>query len=182
MTLIAERAATTPVPDTAVAPASEDAKQTGGIVIIQCSGDLERTWATLIMANAGAALGKPVTVFYTFWGLFSVVKNGRGTGTNWMQKMLSMMNPGGTDKLKLSKMNFMGMGPAMMRSLAKKYSVSSPQELLEMARDMGVKLVPCQMTMDMMGLSRDDLIDGLEEPAGAAAMLAEAEGSTTLFI
>jgi peroxiredoxin family protein len=92
------------------------------------------------------------------------------------------MNRGGTAHLKLSKMNFFGMGPAMMRTLAKRYNVASPQELLETARDMGVKLVPCQMTMDLMGLTKDDLIEGIEEPAGATSALAAAEGATTLFI
>lgn len=177
MTLVMERPATAP------APVEEGSKETGGLVILACSGDLERTWATLILANTAAALGKPVTIFFTFWGLFTLVRNDRGmTGQNWMQKMLAMMNPGGTSKLKLSKLNFMGMGPAMMHSLAKRYNVSSPQELLDTAREMGVRLIPCQMTMDMMGLVREDLIDGLDEPAGAATALAATEGATTLFI
>lgn len=178
MTLVMDR------PIEAIAPRTEapSEPETGGLVILACSGDLERTWATLILANTAAALGKPVTIFFTFWGLFALVRNGRRTGTNWMQQMLALMNPGGTDKLKLSKMNFMGMGPAMMRSLAQRYNVSSPQELLDTAREMGVKLIPCQMTMDMMGLAREDLVDGIEEPAGAATALAAAEGATTLFI
>lgn len=159
------------------------AKETGGLVIFAWSGDLDRVWPTLILANTAAALGKPVTVFFTFWGLFPLVRNERGiTGKKWMQKMLSLMNQGGTANLKLSKMNFMGMGPMMMRTLAKQYNVASPQELLETARDMGVKLIPCQMTMDLMGLTREDLILGIEEPAGAATALAAAEGAMTLFI
>lgn len=178
MTLVAER----PETETEVRFQPEARTEPGGLVILACSGDLERTWATLILANTAAALGKPVTIFFTFWGLFALVKNGRATGQNWMQQMLAMMNPGGTDKLKLSKMNFMGMGPAMMRNLAKRYNVSSPQELLDTAMEMGVKLIPCQMTMDMMGLVREDLIDGIEDPAGAATALAAAEGATTLFI
>ncbi|HZP96540.1 MAG TPA: DsrE/DsrF/DrsH-like family protein [Candidatus Limnocylindria bacterium] len=170
-------------PAAATAVAAEDARETGGLVILACSGDLERTWATLVLANTAAALGKPVTIFFTFWGLFTLVRNERGiTGQSWMQKMLAMMNPGGTSKLKLSKLNFMGMGPAMMRSLAKRYNVASPQELLDTAKEMGVRLIPCQMTMEMMGLTRADLIDGVEEPAGAATALAAAEGATTLFI
>ncbi len=76
----------------------------------------------------------------------------------------------------------MGMGPAMMHSLAKRNNVASPQELLDTAKEMGVRLIPCQMTMDMMGLTRADLIDGLEDPAGAATALAATEGATTLFI
>lgn len=179
MTLTMERPATAP----AVKAETEEEKATGGLVILACSGDLERTWATLILATTAAALGKPVTIFYTFWGLFALVRNDRGlTGQTWMQKMLAMMNPGGTKKLKMSKLNFMGMGPAMMNSIAKRYNVSSPQELLETAQAMGVKMIPCGMTMEMMGLTKEDLIDGLEEPAGAATALAACEGATTLFI
>ena len=166
-----------------LAPEETQPKETGGLVIFAWSGDLDRVWPTLILANTAAALGKPVTVFFAFWGLFPLVRNDGGiTGKTWMQKMLSAMNRGGTAHLKLSKMNFLGMGPAMMRSLAKRYRVASPQELLETARDMGVKLVPCQMTMDLMGLTKDDLIEGVEEPAGATTALAAAEGATTLFI
>ena len=164
-------------------PAVTSTKETGGLVIFAWSGDLDKIWPTLILANTAAALGKPVTVFFTFWGLFPLVRNERGiTGKKWMQKMLSLMNQGGTAHLKLSKMNFMGMGPMMMRTLAKQYKVASPQELIETARDMGVKLIPCQMTMDLMGLTKDDLIEGVEEPAGAATALAAAEGAMTLFI
>jgi peroxiredoxin family protein len=79
-------------------------------------------------------------------------------------------------------MNFAGAGPAMMKKLAKEHNVASPGELLEMARDLGVKLVPCQMTMDMLGLKREDMIEGLGEPAGAATMLMEAQDAVTLFI
>lgn len=177
MTLTLERTETIP----AVEPAADT--PTGGLTIFALSGDLERTWATLILSTTAASLGKPVTVFFTFWGLFPLVRNDRGiTGQVWMQKMLSFMNRGGTRNLPLSKLNFLGMGPAMMRSLARDHQVASPEELLELAKELGVKLVPCQMTMDLMGLTRDDLIDGLEEPAGAATALAAAEGATTLFV
>lgn len=179
MTLTLDRPAQQGQPDRAGA----DARETGGLVIFAWSGDLDRMWPTLILANTAAALGKPVTVFFTFWGLFPLVRNERGiTGRTWMQKMLSLLNQGGTANLKLSKMNFMGAGPVMMRTLAKRYNVASPQELLETARDLGVRLIPCQMTMDLMGLTRDDLIEGVEEPAGAATALAAAEGAMTLFI
>jgi len=179
MTLMLERPTELPIPATTATVE----QRTGGLVIFAWSGDLDRIWPTLILANTAAAVGKPVTVFFTFWGLFPLVKNDRGvTGKGWMQKMLAVMNRGGTAHLKLSKMNFFGMGPAMMKTLAKRYNVASPQELLETARDMGVKLVPCQMTMDLMGLTKDDLIEGIEEPAGATTALAAAEGATTLFI
>jgi peroxiredoxin family protein len=153
------------------------------LVIFAWSGDLDRVWPTLILATSGAAMGMRTTVFFTFWGLFPLVKNDvRLTGDNWMQKMLSLMNRGGTEHLKLSQMIFAGAGPAMMRKLAEAHKVASPQELLEMARDMGVRLVPCQMTMDLLGLSQEDLIDGLDVPAGATSALLEAQDALTLFV
>jgi peroxiredoxin family protein len=123
------------------------------------------------------------TIFFTFWGLFSLVKDdARITGENWMQKMLTLMDRPGIEHLKLGQMNFAGAGPAMMKHLAQAHDVASPGELLGMARDLGVRLVPCQMTMDLLGLRREDMIDGLDEPGGAAAMLLEAQDAVTLFI
>jgi peroxiredoxin family protein len=161
-------------------PQKEQAEK---LVIFAWSGELDRIWPTLILATTGAAMGKETTVFFTFWGLFPLVKNEvRMTGENWMQRMLSVMNRGGDMHLKLSKMNFAGAGPAMMTHLADEHHVASPQELFALAKELGVKLIPCQMTMDLLGLKREDLIDGLEEPAGATTALAEAQGAITLFI
>jgi peroxiredoxin family protein len=137
----------------------------------------------MILATTGAAMGMQTTIFFTFWGLFSLVKDDtRITGEDWMQKMVAMMDRPGIDHLKLGRMNFVGAGPAMMKHLAKEHDVASPGELLEMATGLGVRLVPCQMTMDLLGLKREDMIDGLDEPAGAAAMLLEAQDAVTLFI
>src|SRR5579859_6701702 len=105
------------------------------LTIFAWSGELDKIWPTLILATTGAAMGKETTVFFTFWGLFPLVKNEvRITGENWMQKMLSMMNRGGDEHLKLSKMNFAGAGPAMMEHLAKEHHVASPHELMDMPR------------------------------------------------
>ena len=153
------------------------------MVIMAWSGDLDKVWPTLILATTGAAMGMRTTVFFTFWGLFPLVRNDvRLTGENWMQKMLSLMNRGGTEHLKLGKMNFAGAGRRMMKKLAKQHRLASPTELLEMARDLGVHLVPCQMTMELLGLTREDLIDGLDEPAGATTALLESQDAITLFI
>jgi peroxiredoxin family protein len=153
------------------------------LVIFAWSGELDKVWPTFILATTAAAMGMETTVFFTFWGLFPLVKNDvRITGENWMQKMLSFMNRGGTEHLDLSRMNFAGAGPAMMKRLAEEHHVASPTELLEVARDLGVRLIPCQMTMDLLGLTRDDLIDGLADPAGATTALAEARDAVTLFI
>ena len=168
------------VSEGAAGPPPETAQK---LVIFAWSGELDKIWPALILATTGAAMGKETTIFFTFWGLFPLVRDDvRLTGENWMQKMLSAMNRGGIDHLKLSKMNFGGAGKAMMMHLAGEHHVASPHELLDVAKECGVRLVPCQMTMDMMGLKREDLIDGLEAPAGATAALAEAQGAITLFI
>jgi peroxiredoxin family protein len=173
----------TPVQLAAETPVEKLPQQAEKLVIFAWSGELDKIWPTLILATTGAAMGKETTIFFTFWGLFPLVKNEiRVTGDNWMQKMLAVMNRGGDEHLKLSKMNFAGAGPAMMKHLAKEHHVASPDELLTIAKELGVHLIPCQMTMDMMGLKREDLIDGLDEPAGATMALAEAQGAITLFI
>ena len=179
MTMTVERPATEAAPQAAV----ESATPTGGLTILLAHGDLESVWASLILATAGAAMGRKVTIFFTFWGLFPLVRSDRRVlGTHWMQKIMSLMNRGGASHLPLSKYNFLGAGPLMMRHLAKKVSFSSPEELIQIARELEIELVPCQMTMDLMGLTRDDLIDGVGEPAGAATALAAAETGTALFI
>lgn len=154
------------------------------VTIIAWSGDLDKIWPTLILSTTAAASGMESTVFFTFWGLFTLVKPGvRITGDHWMQKMLSVMNPGNTDKAKLSKLNFAGAGPMMMKKLAGDNKAPNPTELLELAREMGVRMIPCQMTMDLLGLKPDDLLDGLEEPVGAATALLEMnDSSIQLFI
>jgi peroxiredoxin family protein len=154
------------------------------ITIIAWGGDLDRIWPTTILASTAAASGMEASVFFTFWGLFSIVKPGtRITGDNWMQKMLSAMNPGSAEKAKLSRYQFAGAGPAMFKKLADDHHVEKPGALLELAADLGARLIPCQMTMDLLGLKRDDLIDGLEEPIGAATALKEMrDAAITLFI
>jgi peroxiredoxin family protein len=173
-----------PAAEAAPAFAAEGHTKTNSLILIAESGDLEKTWATTILASSAAASGMEVSIFFTFWGFFALVRpEKRITGEHWMQKMLSVMNRPGIDHLKLSRMNFMGIGPWMMKKLAKKYGVAEAGELLGLAQAMGVKLLPCQMSMDMMGFRREDLIDGLEEPVGAATVLEMiASGTPALFI
>jgi peroxiredoxin family protein len=142
------------------------------LVIINWSGSYDKVMPTLIMASVAAASGYKASVFMTFWGLLPFVKDQkRIVGDNWMQKMLSMMQRPGISHLKLSQMNFMGMGPWMIGKLSKEYNIASPKELLEASQLMGVEFLPCQMTMDMFGLKREDMIDGLGDPVGAATVL-----------
>ena len=164
--------------------ASVEPTKTKELVIVNWSGDLDKVWPVLILSSTAAASGVRCRVFVTFWGLLPFVKDEkRIVGDHWMQKMLTFMQRPGIDHLKLSKMNFMGMGPWMMDSLRRKYSVASPRELLEAATAMGVEFIPCQMTMDMFGLKREDLIDEMGEPAGAAtAIEIMTEADASLFI
>jgi peroxiredoxin family protein len=154
------------------------------MAIVCWSSDLDRVWPVLILATTGAASGLEVNLFFTFWGLRVLQKNDkRITGENWMQKGESFMDRGGTDHLKLGKMHMGGAGTTMIKKLAARYNVASPTELLEMAKDLGVRLFPCQMTMELYGLSKDDFIDGLETPLGAASFIdMAAESDITLFI
>jgi peroxiredoxin family protein len=153
-------------------PAGGGAVGQKGLVIINWSGSYDRIMPTLIMSSVAAASGYQARVFLTFWGLLPFVRDQkRIVGENWMQRMLSLMQRPGIDHLKMSQMNFLGMGPWMIGKLSKKYNVASPRELLEACQLMGVEFIPCQMTMDMFGLRREDMIDGLGEPAGAAAVL-----------
>jgi peroxiredoxin family protein len=154
------------------------------LTIIAWGGDLDRIWPTTILATTAAASGMEASVFFTFWGLFAIVKpEVRVTGQNWMQKMMSVMNPGSAAKAKLSRYQFAGAGPRMFKRLARKHSVDRPETLIETAQELGVRLIPCQMTMDLLGLKREDLLDGLEEPIGAATAIAEMrEAAVSLFI
>ena len=169
-------------PEPAIAPDGE--VKSRDLVLIWYSGDLEKTWASLILATTAAASGVNTKIFITFWGLQAFVKDDvRITGETWMQKMMSVMQRPGISHRKLSKMNFLGMGPWMMGVLAKKYGVAKPKELLEAAQALGVEFMPCQMTMDMFGLKREDMIDGLGEPVGAATVIELLnDGAASLFI
>lgn len=154
------------------------------MVIIAASGDLDKAWPVMILATTGAAYGMDVTIFFTFWGLGILKKPEAGlTGDDWRQKMLSVFDRGSANGLTLSKLNFGGLGSKFMKDLADEKNVASVQDLLTLAQDLGVKLWPCGMTMDLMGLSREDMIDGLDEPAGAGSAISlMKQASISLFI
>ena len=169
----------------ALEAAQQDAvKKKNKLTIIAWGGDLDRIWPTTILATTAAASGMESSVFFTFWGLFAIVKPGvRITGDNWMQKMMSAMNPGSAQKAKLSRYHFAGAGPTMFKKLADDHRVAKPEELISTAQELGVRLIPCQMTMDLLGLKHDDLLDGLAEPIGAATAIAEMrDAAVSLFI
>jgi peroxiredoxin family protein len=151
--------------------------------IIMFSGDLDKAMASLIIANGAAAMGDDVTMFFTFWGL-NVLRKAKKIKVKkeFMENMFGFMMPRGAEKLSLSKMNFGGAGTAMMKSIMKKKNVNSLPELLDSAQAMGVKMIACTMSMDVMGIKIEELIDGIEL-AGVATYLGEADNANVnLFI
>jgi len=147
------------------------------------SSDMDRIMAAFIIANGAAAMGSKVNMFFTFWGL-NVLRKPENVSVQktFMERMFSRMMPKGLPKLKLSKMNMGGMGTRMMKREMKNKNVNSLEELIEMARKAGIRLIACTMTMNMMGLKKEELIDGIEE-GGVAAFLENADRSNfTLFI
>ncbi|MBE0448820.1 MAG: DsrE/DsrF/DrsH-like family protein [Actinobacteria bacterium] len=149
-----------------------EAVMTRKATLIAWSDDLDKIYPTLILATTAAAYDVEVTVFVTFWGLLAFKKNNRGiTGKDWMTKALSVMRKGGTKSLKISRLHMGGMGTWMMNKIFKKEKIASLDSLIEEALISGVKFVPCQMTMDAFGLKREDLIDGMGDPAGASTAI-----------
>jgi peroxiredoxin family protein len=170
--------------ETTAATTADGEEEPKRMSIICWSNDLDRVWPVMILSTTAAASGLEVDVFFTFWGLRVLQKNTtRVTGKNWMQKGESLVDRGGSEHLKLSKIHFGGMGTSMIKTLAKQYNVASVTELMEMAIEAGVRLHPCQMTMDLYGLSEDDFIDGVQPTLGAASFIdMAAKSDIQLFI
>ena len=153
------------------------------LTMVLFSGDFDKVMAAFIIANGALAMGKEVTLFVTFWGLDAIKKPDMKTaGKNILEKMVTLMRPKGPKKLPTSKMNFGGIGPRLFQYMMGKKNVEPLSSLIELAREFGVRIVACQMSMDVMGIKKEDLIDGVEF-GGVALMLGESYASnTTLFI
>jgi peroxiredoxin family protein len=151
--------------------------------IIMFSGELDKAMAGFIIANGAAAMGDEVTMFFTFWGLNMLRKPEKiAVKKNFLEGMFGWMMPRGAKKLGLSKMNFGGMGAVMMKKIMNDKKVNTLPELISSAQELGVKMVVCTMSMDVMGIKEEELIDGLEF-AGVASYLGDAdEAKVNLFI
>lgn len=148
------------------------------------SGDLDRLLAALAIATGAAASGLETTMFFTFWGLAALKRKDAGAkGKRTLkQKMFAMMTPGSTEGMGVSRMNYFGVGARMLRSMMVDAGVDSVEKLLALARELGVKLVACTMSMDVMGVTKESLVDGIQL-GGAATFLGEASRSkVSLFI
>lgn len=151
--------------------------------IILFSGDYDKVMAAYIIANGAAAYDHEVTIFHTFWGLNALRKDEPiQADKGFIEKMFAKMMPRGANKLGLSKMNYAGFGPKMIKDVMKKHNAMPLPDLIDMAKEQDVKLVACQMTVDLFGLTQDEIMEGVEF-AGVAAYLADAEdGNVNLFI
>ena len=167
--------------DTAYYEAITNLKDNKTMVVF--SGDLDKAIASFIIANGAASMGKKVTMFFTFWGLNVLRKPEKvSVRKSLMDKMFGLMMPRGSRKLSLSKMNMMGMGSLMIRKVMKDKNVTSLEELIKSAMENGVEIVACQMSMDVMGLKQEELIEGIKI-GGVGYYLGEAETSNVnLFI
>ena len=155
------------------------------LTIVMFSGDLDHALAGFTLATTAASMGMEVSMFFTYWGLNIIKKNeGKIRSRGLMKKMLNFMNRGGSKRLKLSRFNMFGLGTWMMKKLMKDANVPSLDEMITMAQEMGVKLVPCSTTCGVMGLSEKDAFrENIASLAGAAFFLNEArESKITLFI
>ena len=139
--------------------------------------------AAYIIANGAAAYDHEVTIFHTFWGINALRKQEQvEVKKGFLEKMFGKMMPRGAEKLGLSKMQMLGMGPKMIKHVMDKHNALTLTQLIEMAQEQDIKLVSCTMTMDLLGLQKEELLDGVEY-AGVAAYLADAEdGNVNLFI
>ena len=156
-----------------------------GMTMVVFSGDLDKLLAAFIIANGAAAMDIPVTMFFTFWGLNVLRVDGPVSPKpkkTIMEKMFGKMMPKGPEKLKLSKMNMMGMGTMMMKKEMKKKNVYDLSKLINEAREQGVRIIACTMSMDVMGIKKEELLPGIGF-GGVGTFVSSADDSrSTLFI
>jgi len=160
----------------------EDRAPEERVSLIVFSGDLDRVLAAFIIATGAAAMGQQVSMFFTFWGLSVLKKGSRLSGKTLFQKMMALMSPASSKSLPVSKMNYFGVGARMLRSMMKAKNVNSLEEMISLARELGVRMVACEMSRDLMGIKESELVPGLE-CGGVATFLADSlKSRTSLFI
>ena len=154
------------------------------VTIVLLSGDMDKAMAAFIIATGAAAMGMQVTMFFTFWGLNVIRKEGAtSSAKDFLRKAFGWLNKGGAKNLPLSRFHFGGLGSIMMKKVMKDNRMPSVPELLETAQDLGVKMIACTTTLGLLGISKDTLIDGIDQLAGVTTYLAEAkDGAVNLFI
>ncbi len=152
------------------------------VSLVVFSGDLDRVLAAFIIATGAAAMGQQVSMFFTFWGLSIMKKDTKLSGKTLFQSMMALMTPGSSKSLPVSKMNYFGVGAKMLRSMMKAKNVNSLEELIALAKELGVRMIACEMSRDVLGIKESELAAGLE-CGGVATFLGESlKSRTSLFI
>ena len=153
-----------------------------GVNIIVMSGDMDKVFAAFTIATGAAAAGKNTAMFFTFWGVKAIQK-GNLTGKSFFGRMMGLMNRGGINNIGPSRFNFWGIGRWMFKQMMKSHKITPLEELRQTAIDLGVKLLPCEMSMQVMEIDVDNLIDEAEKSCGVATMLEKAfHSKVTLFV
>lgn len=162
--------------------ALKEAQPEHRVTLVVFSGEVDRHLAALVIATGAAAMGMSVSIFYTFWGLSALKKKRVFKGKSLKERMFALMTPKGLSRMPVSRMNFGGVGRDMLKAMMAEKRVSSVEDLFSLAREMGVKLIACTMSMDVMGIAREELIDGVEV-GGVATFLGDAARSrVALFV
>ncbi|HLJ61476.1 MAG TPA: DsrE/DsrF/DrsH-like family protein [bacterium] len=152
------------------------------VALVVFSGDLDRVLAAFVIATGAAAMGQHVSMFFTFWGLSVLKQHSQLSGKTLPQKLMALMSPRSSKNLPVSTMNYFGVGAKMLRSMMKAKNVSSLEEMIALARELGVRMIACEMSRDLMGIKESELVAGLE-CGGVASFLADSLRSrTSLFI
>ncbi len=172
-------------PTTALAAATSAEPPTrNGVTIVVFSGDFDRVQAAFNIAVGAASSGLPVTMFFTFWGLDVITRpNASRIGRDPLRTAFRWLKPGGARRLPLSRFNFLGLGPILMRRLMGEFKMPTVDEMLQLAKSLDVKLVACTITMGVMGLTNDDIVPIVDSYAGVATYLNDAQSrAVNLFI
>lgn len=155
---------------------------TNRVSLLVFSGEMDRLFAAFTVALASAASGMEVSMYFTFWGLAALRKRKVYAGKTLGEKLVSMMLPSGPAAVGTSRMHWGGIGPRFFKHLMKRRNVESLPGMIAVAREMGIKMIACEMSMNIMGLTREELVDGLTY-GGAATYVADAAGAKiTLFV
>ncbi len=160
----------------------EERAKTNRATIVVFSDDLDRVVSSLVIATGAAAAGMQVSMFFTFWGLSGLKRGRRLRGKKALEKAMALLTPAGLAKLGASRLHFAGLGPKLLRHLMKTKGIASPEQLFAAAREAGVRLVGCTMTMELFGLEKADLVDGVELGGVGAYLGDAAQSRITLFI
>jgi peroxiredoxin family protein len=153
------------------------------MTLLVFAGDLDKVLGAFIIANGAAAMDIEVNMFFAFWGLNALRKEKcKAPRKDFLSGMFGWMMPKGANKLKLSQMNMMGMGTSMMKRVMRKKNVMSLPDLIKTAQDLGVKFTACEMSMNVMGFKKEELLDGVKLAGVVTALASATESEASFFI